>query len=202
MDIDDSLFGEGSEDRESDSSVVLEDAGNDTKKPYVASVCDHEVPVTEGRHYWASVSDVASLPFLSSLGRQSITTSTVTCIDMRIYMYVHYVTRITRICMHAHIHMREGGEIHSHTHAHICALLHVCNKKGCLILSGSCKTRMGMAWMGVAPDQRSLWWSSIGPTCSTTEASFKRPQDSTPRCVYHMLLRSQRSFSNRQGSHT
>ena len=43
MDFDDSLFGEGSEDRGSDSSVVLEDAGKDTKKSYVARVCDHEV---------------------------------------------------------------------------------------------------------------------------------------------------------------
>ena len=43
MDFDDSLFGEGSEDRGSDSSVVLEDAGKDTKKPYVARVCDHDV---------------------------------------------------------------------------------------------------------------------------------------------------------------
>ena len=58
MDFDDSLFGEGSEDRGSDSSVVLEDAGKHTKKPYVARVCDQEV---QGRHYWASVSDVASL---------------------------------------------------------------------------------------------------------------------------------------------
>ena len=31
--VDDSLFGEGSEDGESDSSVVLEDAGKDAKKP-------------------------------------------------------------------------------------------------------------------------------------------------------------------------
>ena len=37
------LLGEGSEDRGSDSSVVLEDAGKDTKKFYVARVCDHEV---------------------------------------------------------------------------------------------------------------------------------------------------------------
>ena len=43
MDFDDSLFGEGSEDRGSYSSVVLEDEGKDTKKPYVARVCDHEV---------------------------------------------------------------------------------------------------------------------------------------------------------------
>ena len=43
MDFDDSLFGEGSEDRGSDSSVVLEDAGKDTKKPYMARVCAHEV---------------------------------------------------------------------------------------------------------------------------------------------------------------
>ena len=72
---------------------MLEDAGKDTKKPYVARICDHEVQYSQlqysnGRHYWASVSDVASLPFLGSLGRQSITTSTVACIDMRIYMYV------------------------------------------------------------------------------------------------------------------
>ena len=44
MDFDNSLFGEGSEDRGNDSSVVLEGAGKDTKKPYVARVCDHEVP--------------------------------------------------------------------------------------------------------------------------------------------------------------
>ena len=84
-------------------------------------------------------------------------------------MYVHQVTRITHICMHAHIHMREGGEIHSHTHIHTFVRLKhwYVISKGYLILSGSCKTRMGVALVGVAPDQESLWCSSIGPTCST-----------------------------------